>query len=109
MFVLPPSIRANANVLDQRALRLHAFVVDGNREPFHGLGGVDPIAGSPTPGVILHVVVKDKTIRLPDLVEISAPGNIRWLENDAVHKLLIAGAFNGSIRSAVRDTISSAT
>src|SRR5262245_21373116 len=102
MFVLPPSIRANANVLDHRSLRSHAFAIDRNREPFHALGGFDPIAVSPALSVILHVVVKNKTIRLPHLVEISAPGNIRWLKNDAVHKPLISGSFNGSIRSAVR-------
>src|SRR5262245_1370082 len=91
MFVLPPRIRANANVLDQRALCSQACGIDGNREPFHALGGFDPIPVSPAPSVVLHVVEKDKTIRLPNLVEISAPGNIRWLENDALHRSLTSG------------------
>src|SRR5215475_8155412 len=105
MFVLPPGIRANANVLDQSALRPHAFVIDRNREPFHALGGFDSIAVSPASRVILHVVVEDKTIRFANLVKISAPGNIRRLKDDAVHKPLISGAFSGSIRSVVSGAI----
>src|SRR5215467_12567079 len=94
MFVLPPQIRTNMNVIDQRALSSQALSIDRNREPFHALRRFDPIAVSPAPSVILHVVVKDKTIRFPDLVEVPAPGNIRRLENDAVHTFSISVALN---------------
>jgi hypothetical protein len=41
----------------------------------------NPVAVTPAPLVILDVIVKHKNISLDDLVKVTTPGDVGWLED----------------------------
>ncbi len=58
-----------------------SFRMRGNGNPLKPGRRLDLVSIAPTVFIVLHVVVKDKRIRAPDEVEISAPRKIRRLHD----------------------------
>ena len=81
MFVVPGPFPADMDLVDRYVVNLSAMTVDRDGEPLGAMRGFDPIAVAPSPLVILDIIIKHKDIRLQDLVEITPPGDIGWLED----------------------------
>src|SRR5215208_4119413 len=63
----------------------YALAVDRDGEPLFALCSLDLVAVAPAVLVILHIIVEDKQIGAADLIKITAPRNIRRLQNNDVH------------------------
>jgi hypothetical protein len=59
-----------------------------NGEPLRAAGCFNPIPVAPSVPVVLHVVVKNENVSFLHLMKIAPPGNIRRLENNAIHTLV---------------------
>ena len=76
-----PAVSRDAHLVDRQAGDDVAACGDRDRQPVRAVGGLDPVAVAPAVLVVLHVVVEDEDVRLLDLVEVAAPGDIRRLED----------------------------
>ena len=60
---------------------------DGDREPLDAIGGLDPVPIVPVTLHVLHTVVDDVLVALPDQVEKTLPGNVAGLDDRDAHLL----------------------
>ena len=70
-----------ADLVDRRALDHVAGGGHRDREPDRAVRGLDAVAVAPAVLVVLDVVVEDEDVRLLDLVEVPAPGNVGRLDD----------------------------
>src|SRR3990170_7242941 len=60
--------------------------VHRDRQPLFPVGRFDLVPIPPAVLVILHIVIEDKGICTPDLIEVAAPWNVGWLQDDRDHR-----------------------
>jgi hypothetical protein len=90
MFLAPLLRHIDEDVFDQDMLAEESLVKHRNGQPVTAAARFNAVAVSPAVFVVLDIIVKDEKIRFIDLVEIAAPGDIGWLQNNT-------GCHDGSV------------
>ena len=90
MFLAPLLRHIDQYIFDQDMLAEESLVKHRNGQPMTAVVSFNSVAVSPAVFVVLDVVIKDEKIRFLDLVEIAAPGDIGWLQNNT-------GCHDGSV------------
>ncbi len=90
----PVSIPHDFDIDNIFRLRHHTFCRYRNRQPLLTVRCFDQVSISPAMLVVLNVIVEHEHVGLENLVEVSAPRNIRWLQNDA--RFLVMLVFTGA-------------
>jgi hypothetical protein len=85
MTLIPGVMPGNPNLVDGYIFDLRAAAMDRNRQPLLALWRFDLITVPPATFIVLHIIIKNEQIGAINLIKISSPGNVRWLENDNVH------------------------
>lgn len=69
------------------------LVPDRNTQPQRPLWRAYPVSMTPPSLIKLDIVVKDKHVCQPNLIKVSTPRNIRWLQYDTSHKNTLSFGF----------------
>ncbi len=80
----PVLIPTDFDIENPGGLPVHGANRDG--QPFRSHRRLDLVPVAPPSPVILNVIQKDEYVRFLNLVEISTPRYVRWLQYDAFHK-----------------------
>jgi hypothetical protein len=85
MSLVPGFVPHNPDLVNGNIPCLRAAAVDRNGQPLFPMRGFDLIPVPPAALVVLDIIIKNKQVGAPNLIENSPPGDIGRLQNDDVH------------------------
>src|SRR5215207_150321 len=78
----PGVLPDDPNLMDGNILGLGPAAMDRDGQPLPATWSLDLVAIAPAAFIVLDVIIKNKQIGTVDLIKISSPWDVGWLEND---------------------------